>query len=216
MGLSTERIVNSNASSIEHLLCTICHEILWHPVTCETCEHSFCEACLSQWFERKQQCPNNCEYRKRTRSPPLLVQLLSSLKVICKNSPNGCSEIVPYELLEKHEQACGYEMKNCQGCLQRLLKKDVNQHELQCGRVEILCNNCHVTYRRREGHDTIQCLRNQMKNQNDLFEQKLTSLENDVKLQTNLLQDINQQQKTVIDRLNKQAREAEGRKYINL
>lgn len=212
MGLSTDHIVNVLPSSIEHLLCSICHEILWRPVTCETCEHSFCEACLSQWFQRQQRCPNTCEYRQRARSPHLLVQLLSQLKVTCKNMSNGCTQVIPYEGLENHEQTCGYEMKSCQGCLQSLLKQDLHRHELECDHVEILCNNCQVTYHRRDGHDGMQCLRNQMKNQNDLFERKITSLENDARRQTELLNSMNQQQKTFIERLDQQSREAEGKK----
>ncbi len=215
MGLSTDRIVNGNPSFLENLLCPICHEILWHPVTCETCEHSFCEVCLNQWFQRQKQCPNTCEYRQRARSPCLLTQMLSSLKVVCKNTANGCIEIIPYEILEKHEQTCGYELKKCQGCLQPLLKQDVDRHELQCDHVEILCNNCQITYRRLDGHDAMQCLRNQMKNQNDLFERKLTLLENHVRQQTELLHNMDQQQKLLIERLDRQFREAEGKKYLS-
>ncbi|CAF1319217.1 unnamed protein product [Rotaria sordida] len=214
MGLSTNRIVNNQSSPLEHLFCSICHEILWHPVTCGTCEHSFCEACLNQWFQRQQRCPNTCEYHQRTRVPYLLTQLLSQLKVTCKNTANGCTEIIPYEALEKHEQACGYEMKKCSGCLKSILKQDAEQHELQCDYVEILCMYCQAMYRRRDTHNTIECLRNQMKNQNDRFELKLTSLENDLKRQTELLNNIDQQQKALIERLDRQAREAEGKKCI--
>lgn len=214
MGLTTDRIVNVRNSPIEHLLCMICHEIVWHPVTCETCEHSFCEACINQWFQRQQWCPNRCEYRQRARLPHLFAQMLSELKVTCKNAVNGCNEILPYEALEKHEQTCGYEIKMCQGCLEPLLKQDVDRHELHCDHIEILCNNCQVTYRRRDGHDAMQCLRNQMKNQNDLLERKLASTENDLRQQTELLNNIDQQQKALLERLDRRSREAEGMKSV--
>ncbi|CAF1509584.1 unnamed protein product [Adineta steineri] len=214
MGLSTDRIVNNQASTLEHLFCSICHEVLWHPVTCGTCEHSFCETCINEWFQHQQRCPNTCEYQQRARVPHLLTQLLSQLKATCKNTTNGCIEIIPYEALEKHEQTCLYEMRKCQGCLKSILKQNVDQHELQCEYLEILCINCQATYRRRDTHNAIECLRNQMKNQNNLFELKITSLENDLKRQTELLNNIDQQQKTLIGQLDKQSREAEGRQWI--
>ncbi|CAF0928916.1 unnamed protein product [Adineta steineri] len=102
-------------------------------------------------------------------------------------------------------------MKKCQGCLKSILKQNADQYELQCEHVEIFCINCQATYRRRDTHNAIVCLRNQMKNQNDLFELKLTSLENELKRQTELLINIDQQQKALIGHLDKQSRLAEGK-----
>ncbi|CAF1039579.1 unnamed protein product [Adineta steineri] len=196
MGLEVNRIVNSNESSIDLITCLICHDILWKPLTCEICENSFCNDCITLWLEKHPSiCPNICDYKQRQRPPLLLVQLLSKLQVICKNHHTGCKDVLSYESLEQHEHQCDFQMEQCTGCSKAMLKKERNIHEKLCDQIELQCHVCQVKYRRVTGHNEVKCLQNclveqqiktQLLEENDRkqkirlaeLEMKLTTLEN--------------------------------------
>ncbi|CAF0901844.1 unnamed protein product [Adineta steineri] len=161
MGIEVDRIVNSNESSIDLTTCLICHDIFWKPLTCEICENSFCNDCITLWLEKHpNNCPNNCDYKQRQRPPLLLVQLLSKLQVICKNHHTGCKDVLSYESLEQHEHECGFHMEQCTGCSKSMLKKERNIHEKSCEQIELHCHVCQVKYRRINGHNEVECLQN--------------------------------------------------------
>src|SRR5690348_5309801 len=119
-GIPEERIINSkeNASILKRLDCSICLNILWKPVCCAKCQTSFCEKCINRWVSQKQvavaKCPNQCTYSK-VNSPPIIIDLLSDLKITCGYKESGCTEILSYEQLEKHEITCTFQSKECQG-----------------------------------------------------------------------------------------------------
>lgn len=55
----------------KELLCSICSDLLCNTVTLN-CKHSFCKACLSEWKEKKKECPV-CRTRIRSEVHPLVV-----------------------------------------------------------------------------------------------------------------------------------------------
>ncbi|UJR12110.1 hypothetical protein I4U23_016288, partial [Adineta vaga] len=123
------------------------------PLTCETCENSFCNNCITLWLEKHPDiCPNNCDYKQRQRPPLLLVQLLSKLQITCKNHHTGCKDILSYESLEEHERQCGFQLEQCTGCSEAMLKKERN--------IELQCHVCQGKYRRVIGHNEVECLQN--------------------------------------------------------
>ncbi|MBN3324643.1 TRI35 protein, partial [Atractosteus spatula] len=111
----------------EELSCPVCYEIFTDPVVL-TCSHSFCKACLQQYWEQKgsQECPacrrrssrdnppinlalkNLCEafLQERSQRPPVGSEVLCSLhreklKLFCLNDEEPvCVDCVT---LEKHE-----------------------------------------------------------------------------------------------------------------
>ncbi|CAF0722354.1 unnamed protein product [Didymodactylos carnosus] len=88
------------------ILCSICSGLLWKPVACKSCENPFCLSCIRQWSRRKTNtCPFNCKYEQR-RCPPSIITILSRLTVECCHKAHGCSQVVPYEQLGKHEEEC--------------------------------------------------------------------------------------------------------------
>ena len=50
-GISTERVCNPTAVNFIDLECAICHDILWKPVACQSCETPFCSPCIQQWLK---------------------------------------------------------------------------------------------------------------------------------------------------------------------
>jgi len=138
--LDSSRICNNDRRSEvgPELLCCICHNVLWKPVACTTCENAFCAGCIRTWVNKQTSskqvaCPFNCIFQEK-RAPPILNSILSKLQIYCAYAPNGCDEVVSYDALEKHEQTCPYERTPCKICETPVSYRDRNnKHELrQC------------------------------------------------------------------------------------
>ncbi|CAF0993860.1 unnamed protein product [Didymodactylos carnosus] len=72
---------------------------------------------------------------------------------------------------------------------------------LKCGYFQINCNKCQLKYQRKDRHSATLCLQNQIKNQNGLFESRLTAATNDFKLQIELLMNSDKEKQTLIQNL---------------
>ncbi|CAF0887120.1 unnamed protein product [Rotaria sp. Silwood1] len=96
-----------------------------------------------------------------------------------------------YESLEKHQQEqCQYQMKICRGCQKNILKKDLDQHEQNCGEIKIECQRCKLVYKQKEKHEQLDCLMNMLNRSN----KKIESLE---KLVNNLQQSVQKLEATI-------------------
>jgi hypothetical protein len=94
-GLPSERVHDSPSVSLDYLDCTICRDLLWKPVACQTCETPFCSACINQWLVKNaNKCPNRCETYIERKCPPFIVKLLSQLQMTCFYQSNGCEEVI--------------------------------------------------------------------------------------------------------------------------
>lgn len=135
--LDPARVVGTAAGS--ELLCSICHNILWKPVACVTCENIFCVGCIQTWVNTANSnseitCPFHCTFKEK-RAPPILNGLLSKLQIYCVYRNNGCQEKLNYDALESHEKTCEYECASCPLCQMLLSRRDLtnNKHEIrQC------------------------------------------------------------------------------------
>ncbi|CAD8078026.1 unnamed protein product [Paramecium sonneborni] len=151
--LIIERIQNPDAVQlfIEEVKCPICYDILFDPKCCSECEQAFCEKCLKKWIDQNQVSPlcPCCRVnitKKRQKIPPkLLIALLNKLQLTCKNKNLGCTTIIFYEQLKKHEQQeCLYVLIKCDNicCTERVLRKDLQKHKLVCQYEIIECIKC--------------------------------------------------------------------------
>jgi len=139
--LDSNRICADNRYSQlgSELICSICHNVLWKPVACATCENAFCAGCIRTWATKQHNCfrqgtcPFYCEFQEK-RAPPILNSLLSKLQLYCAYAPNGCQEVLAYDALERHEQTCPAEQTPCQICGKPVSHRDGNEkHEVhQC------------------------------------------------------------------------------------
>ncbi|CAF0755332.1 unnamed protein product [Didymodactylos carnosus] len=160
--LSTDRL--NGEADVDLVLCPICQNILSKPIACKTCENSFCSKCIRLWLIKKpNMCPYNCRFEAR-KCPAILVTLLSKLKLDCRHKSQGCAAAIPYEALEQHElQQCDYRIRQCPGCKQEMLKKDLDLHEQEgCELVELTCLKCDTIYNQRQQHTELQCLKKQI------------------------------------------------------
>lgn len=160
--LSTDRI--NGSFDDDFISCPICTNVLWRPIACKNCENAFCMKCIRLWLkDNPNKCPFNCRFQER-KPPPILLKILSKLRLNCRNKLNGCSSVCFYEALEKHEQQeCVYRLIQCPGCLKEILQKDSESHATdECLSKEITCFKCGSVYRQLDGHIEEQCLKVQI------------------------------------------------------
>ena len=87
-----------------------------NPMECNSCENCFCMGCLQKWLRESGMCPFKCEGDPDFKMKPhkIIRNMLSVLKLKCKNALNGCNQILDYEKLEIHEEVeCEHEYYDC-------------------------------------------------------------------------------------------------------
>ncbi|CAF2430701.1 unnamed protein product [Rotaria sp. Silwood2] len=165
VGLAPDRVRNQSGDISEDLHCSICHNILWKSVACQTCETHYCSVCIKKWLhEGRNQCPVGCEPFVERACSRFIVTPLAKLQVTCTYEPNGCREILPYEAVEKHEVECGFQAQRCAGCHSSFAKKEIEQHKSQCPLIEITCEDCKIVYKKgdaSQSHTDMICLKEQ-------------------------------------------------------
>ncbi|XP_035277447.1 uncharacterized protein LOC118229525 [Anguilla anguilla] len=82
--LRTDRMASGYSLLEEELSCPVCSEIFWDPVVL-SCSHSFCKACLQQYWEQKGswECPV-CRRRSSRELPPLNLSLRNTCEAFLK------------------------------------------------------------------------------------------------------------------------------------
>ena len=147
--VDTERIVNQDLFS-EELKCRICHGVLMNPLECNFCENCFCMNCLQKWLQESGKCPFKCDGEPDFKMKPhkIIRNMLSKLKLKCRNQENGCNLIIDYEKLEVHEEVdCQFEMYECPevefGCTAKMKRSEIEKHLREnCDYAKIECMYC--------------------------------------------------------------------------
>jgi len=93
-GLSSER-VRGPPVNVDLLACSICQDVLWKPVACQSCETPFCSSCINRWLTNNpNKCPNRCETFTERKCPPFIAALLAQLPITCFYQSKGCQKVV--------------------------------------------------------------------------------------------------------------------------
>ena len=116
------------------LFCSICHEVLRNPQTCQNKEHPFCLDCISEHLQFSPTCPECREHlTPETLKDPsrFLKNDLSELKIKCDYNERGCPGYVLLENLQHHVDRCGFAPVICgnEGCGMEVNKRDKEIHE---------------------------------------------------------------------------------------
>ncbi|UJR32582.1 hypothetical protein I4U23_020042 [Adineta vaga] len=166
-GLSSNRIQGSSEIDLNDIQCSICCNILWKPIACQSCETPFCSKCIATWLNvNPNRCPMRCNKYIQRPCTRFITKQLAKLQVFCIHQPNGCHDIVSYEAVGKHEAQCDYQPKECSGCKLQLLKKEYIEHENSCSEVELTCDDCKTIYKRSDAltsHSDMICLKEQLR-----------------------------------------------------
>ena len=157
-GICPSRIINCDSSK-EELICGCCLLIVWEPVCCSTCECHFCNLCIIEWLKYKKNstCPN-CQSEFESHPIPRITKnLLSKLKISCKNKDNGCKESIDYQSIYLHESQCLYALEICHNidCGLQMTKLDYINHRDICPHLIVPCQFCNelLKNRDREAHE---------------------------------------------------------------
>jgi hypothetical protein len=143
-GIDRERIVTDKYNILNEFFCPICCCLLWKPRSCVSCQNLFCHQCIQTWLNvNSTDCPLcRCPYEEK-RAPPYVQSLLTHFSIRCRNSSIGCTEILPYDLLEKHEIfECQFLTKKCQMCGQVVFATDIDYHKTMCKPTVRHCSLC--------------------------------------------------------------------------
>ena len=92
------------------LLCCVCQGVLENAVV-SPCEHVFCSMCVKEWLKKSATCPN-CRQQMNERDLkqvlPLLRNLISKLRIVCKYKEKGCEEVTTIDGLQQHLVQCPF------------------------------------------------------------------------------------------------------------
>ncbi len=119
-GFSKQRFVGLSENEDEELTCGICLEIFNKPMVVQCCRQTYCNNCITEWLRDNNSCPNDRQNltEEKLMEPPRFVQnLISKLRIYCKNRNSGCDSIITLENLDDHESSCQFSPDNsCDIC----------------------------------------------------------------------------------------------------
>jgi len=93
-GLSTDRVQDSVGIDFDDISCSICRDILWKPVACQSCDTPFCSACIARWLETNpRKCPLRCAKYTEKACNRFVNKQLAKLQITCIYQSSGCQEV---------------------------------------------------------------------------------------------------------------------------
>jgi hypothetical protein len=94
-GLFSERVRHSPFLNLDLFDCSVCHDLLWKPVACRTCETPFCTSCINQCLvNNPEKCPYGCKPYIERKCPAFIAKSLAQLQFACFYQSNGCEEVI--------------------------------------------------------------------------------------------------------------------------
>ena len=94
-------------------VCAVCHCVLYEPRMC-ICRHIFCKVCIETWFVQSSSCPSCRSFatmRQLQVAPPLVVNVLNGLMMVCEYKEKGCDSTIPMERFPLHMTSCEYRVR---------------------------------------------------------------------------------------------------------
>ncbi len=150
LNIEVERVRNA-PSNLEDLVCGVCKRIPHpFPLVCSSCSVIICQSC--------KQDHSKCSI---TNQPTILAEILPIVKNIyrslifkCLHFEEGCKAEVKYEKIESHiEWDCLFVKVKCEGCGGEFKRgEEIETHIQECAQIEIVCENCLVSHRRRDAN----------------------------------------------------------------
>ena len=101
--LFSDRVQDLPRIDLHDIQCPICHNILWKPVACQSCETPFCSMCIDTWLKSNpNKCPIRCQNFNKRSCPRFLAQQLAKIQIACIHQLNGCNEVVCSSVIAIH------------------------------------------------------------------------------------------------------------------
>ena len=136
-----------NPPNLEESECSICLLVLREPHLISCCGHYFCRHCIAAAIQKNGECCPICRNTTfTTMHNKGLERKLKSLVAKCENKHLGCTWSDELGNLDRHlEAVCLYVNVGCKhGCSTVTKRKDIAEHENQCGRRPFSCCYCNA------------------------------------------------------------------------
>lgn len=101
---------------------SICHHVVWQPVSCGTqkgCQTAFCSSCIDAWLKKchsqdssRPLCPHCKRPFARSCIPPILKSVLERIRLRCPHNSKGCRAVLSYNEVALHLSHCIYKGTN--------------------------------------------------------------------------------------------------------
>ena len=124
----------------ESLTCSICYDILEHPIECNNCHNLFCQNCIKDYLETKDKyrrlyyCPLCRNKRKNFSENNDINNILNEFKITGKKICNKCNNVFDDDNYKSHINKCWYKCIKCHKIF--LDKKDFLKHFISHGKNE--------------------------------------------------------------------------------
>ena len=93
-GLTFDRVQRSPQIDLGDLQCGICWNILWKPLSCQSCETPLCSTCMNTSLTiHPNQCPMRCNPFISRPSSRFIRTNLAQFQITCAYQSNGCPEL---------------------------------------------------------------------------------------------------------------------------
>jgi len=148
--IKSELVLPQFKSMCEEIICSICLDIVWNPVSCGKCTSPFSKTCLGKWFQLKEnKCPKGCAFEK-AEFPLILKRMMNKIEFNCQYKSKGCKETVLYEDFFTHVNSCPFAPYKCiyPGCNVTGDRKSILEHSKSCNFFLGHCQKCRFLLKR--------------------------------------------------------------------
>ena len=130
--------------------CPICLETLKNPFTIECCHHHFCNTCIDNAKQRKNECPL-CKARPiKGVLDDQFKQVINEASVYCSQRSHGCKWTGRFDALNNHlslgqqNGQCQHVMLNCSNikCKASMPRHQIMEHVKNCEYRPFVCLHC--------------------------------------------------------------------------
>ena len=93
--------------------------------------------------EKVSQCRKTVHESAIHPAPPIIKNILGTLKVRCLFASQGCAEVVQRDKLGNHEATCNFSPVKCShtGCTDTVPRRDLEKHEKECPNRLVSCSH---------------------------------------------------------------------------
>ena len=129
-------------------ICTVCSNVLHHPMLTGCCGQHYCKTCLDKWnsSSRQRKCPHCRVSNYSSMLNKSFERDTKSLKIFCTNNSLGCKWADELDKLSHHlesEQGCDFVRIKCVLCGENLNRGKLTKHlHDECLKRAYECEHC--------------------------------------------------------------------------
>lgn len=115
----------------DEFVCSICNDVLKDPVMVDSCKHSFCKSCITDWnavSNDKNTCPLDGKPIGQLIASSMEFYV-NQLELHCQFKKFGCNGIHTVGSIVNHEKSCSFNPQSYASCGARTRNDDKETHQ---------------------------------------------------------------------------------------